>query len=49
LYRIPVRRGAPPPSAEATRSIPEVQEIRIFMHLRTEKNVFAWGQRLGEE
>jgi Lrp/AsnC family transcriptional regulator, regulator for asnA, asnC and gidA len=31
------------------RSIPEVREIEIFMHLRTEKNVFAWGQRLGEE
>jgi Lrp/AsnC family transcriptional regulator for asnA, asnC and gidA len=31
------------------RSIPQVLDIQIFMHLRTEKNVFAWGQRLGEE
>src|ERR1700759_4931594 len=31
------------------RSIPEVREIQTFMHLRTEKNVFAWGQRLTEE
>jgi Lrp/AsnC family transcriptional regulator for asnA, asnC and gidA len=31
------------------RSIPEVREIQTLMHLRTEKNVFAWGQRLPEE
>jgi Lrp/AsnC family transcriptional regulator, regulator for asnA, asnC and gidA len=31
------------------RSIPEVREMQTFMHLRTEKNVFAWGQRLSEE
>jgi Lrp/AsnC family transcriptional regulator, regulator for asnA, asnC and gidA len=30
------------------RSIPEVRELETFMHLRTEKNVFAWGQRLTE-
>ena len=31
------------------RSIMEVREMETFMHLRTEKNVFAWGQRLAEE
>jgi Lrp/AsnC family transcriptional regulator for asnA, asnC and gidA len=31
------------------RSMEEVREMQTFMHLRTEKNVFAWGQRLGEE
>ena len=31
------------------RSIREVRELETFMHLRTEKNVFAWGQRLTEE
>jgi len=31
------------------RSIAEVRELQTFMHLRTEKNVFAWGQRLPEE
>jgi Lrp/AsnC family transcriptional regulator for asnA, asnC and gidA len=31
------------------RSIAEVREMETFMHLRTEKNVFAWGQRLAEE
>jgi Lrp/AsnC family transcriptional regulator, regulator for asnA, asnC and gidA len=31
------------------RSIAEVREMQTIMHLRTEKNVFAWGQRLGEE
>ena len=31
------------------RSIEEVREMQTFMHLRTEKNVFAWGQRLAEE
>jgi Lrp/AsnC family transcriptional regulator for asnA, asnC and gidA len=31
------------------RSIAEVREMETFMHLRTEKNVFAWGQRLTEE
>lgn len=30
------------------RAIPEVREQETFMHLRTEKNVFAWGQRLTE-
>lgn len=30
------------------RSIAEVREIETLMHLRTEKNVFAWGQRLAE-
>lgn len=28
------------------RAIDEVRETETFMHLRTEKNVFAWGQRL---
>ncbi|HEX4008377.1 MAG TPA: Lrp/AsnC family transcriptional regulator [Solirubrobacteraceae bacterium] len=28
------------------RSIEGVRETETFMHLRTEKNVFAWGQRL---
>ena len=28
------------------RSIDGVQETETFMHLHTEKNVFAWGQRL---
>jgi Lrp/AsnC family transcriptional regulator for asnA, asnC and gidA len=31
------------------RSIEKVRELRVFMHLRTEKNVFAWGQRPSEE
>jgi Lrp/AsnC family transcriptional regulator, regulator for asnA, asnC and gidA len=31
------------------RTIAEVRELQILMHLRTEKNVFAWGQRLAEE
>jgi Lrp/AsnC family transcriptional regulator for asnA, asnC and gidA len=31
------------------RAMPEVREQQTFMHLRTEKNVFAWGQRLIEE
>jgi Lrp/AsnC family transcriptional regulator for asnA, asnC and gidA len=31
------------------RSIPEVRELETCVHLRTEKNVFAWGQRLTEE
>jgi Lrp/AsnC family transcriptional regulator for asnA, asnC and gidA len=31
------------------RSIPAVREMETFMHLRTEKNVFAWGQRLAQE
>ena len=34
---------------EDIRTIPEVGEMQILMHLRTEKNVFAWGQRLTEE
>jgi Lrp/AsnC family transcriptional regulator, regulator for asnA, asnC and gidA len=28
------------------RTIDAVGEIQVLMHLRTEKNVFAWGQRL---
>lgn len=28
------------------RSVPGVRETETFMHLRTEKNVFAWGRRL---
>jgi Lrp/AsnC family transcriptional regulator, regulator for asnA, asnC and gidA len=28
------------------RSIEAVRETETFMHLRTEKNVFAWGRRL---
>jgi Lrp/AsnC family transcriptional regulator, regulator for asnA, asnC and gidA len=32
--------------AEQIRSKPEVRETETFMHLHTEKNVFAWGQRL---
>lgn len=31
------------------RSIPQVRELETFMHLRTEKNVFAWGQRLTDQ
>ncbi len=31
---------------EQVRSIDEVRETETFIHLRTEKNVFAWGQRL---
>ena len=31
------------------RAMPSVRELETFMHLRTEKNVFAWGQRLTEE
>jgi Lrp/AsnC family transcriptional regulator for asnA, asnC and gidA len=31
------------------RTLSELREVQTFMHLRTEKNVFAWGQRLGEE
>jgi Lrp/AsnC family transcriptional regulator for asnA, asnC and gidA len=31
------------------RAMEEVREMQTFMHLRTEKNVFAWGQRLEEE
>jgi hypothetical protein len=31
------------------RTIAEVREMQILMHLRTEKNVFAWGQRPSEE
>lgn len=34
---------------EEIRSIAEVHQIETLMHLRTEKNVFAWGQRLKEE
>jgi Lrp/AsnC family transcriptional regulator for asnA, asnC and gidA len=26
------------------RSIPQVRDVETFMHLRTEKNVFAWGR-----
>jgi Lrp/AsnC family transcriptional regulator, regulator for asnA, asnC and gidA len=33
---------------EQVRSIPEVRETETFMHLRTEKNVFAWGQRFSK-
>jgi Lrp/AsnC family transcriptional regulator, regulator for asnA, asnC and gidA len=32
--------------AEQIRSKPEVRETETFMHLHTEKNFFAWGQRL---
>ncbi|MGI8713311.1 MAG: Lrp/AsnC family transcriptional regulator [Solirubrobacteraceae bacterium] len=28
------------------RSVDGVRETQTFMHLRTEKNVFAWGRRL---
>ncbi|HEX3688050.1 MAG TPA: Lrp/AsnC family transcriptional regulator [Solirubrobacteraceae bacterium] len=31
------------------RTIAEVREIATFMHLRTEKNVFAWGRHLAEQ
>jgi Lrp/AsnC family transcriptional regulator for asnA, asnC and gidA len=34
---------------EEIRSLPQVQQLETLMHLRTEKNVFAWGQRLTEE
>jgi Lrp/AsnC family transcriptional regulator for asnA, asnC and gidA len=30
---------------ESVRSIDEVRETETFMHLRTEKNVFAWGRQ----
>jgi Lrp/AsnC family transcriptional regulator for asnA, asnC and gidA len=30
------------------RSIDGVRETETFMHLRTEKNVFAWGRRIAE-
>jgi Lrp/AsnC family transcriptional regulator, regulator for asnA, asnC and gidA len=33
---------------EQVRSIPAVRETETFMHLRTEKNVFAWGQRFSK-
>jgi Lrp/AsnC family transcriptional regulator, regulator for asnA, asnC and gidA len=29
---------------ESVRAIEEVRETETFVHLRTEKNVFAWGQ-----
>jgi len=28
------------------RAIPGVRETETFIHLHTEKNVFAWGRRL---
>jgi DNA-binding Lrp family transcriptional regulator len=31
------------------RSIDGVRETETFMHLRTEKNVFAWGRRLTDQ
>jgi len=31
------------------RSVAGVRETETFMHLRTEKNVFAWGRRLTGE
>ena len=31
---------------EQIRSIDGVRDTETFMHLHTEKNVFAWGQRL---
>jgi Lrp/AsnC family transcriptional regulator for asnA, asnC and gidA len=31
---------------ESVRAIDEVRETETFMHLRTEKNVFAWGWKL---
>jgi Lrp/AsnC family transcriptional regulator, regulator for asnA, asnC and gidA len=34
---------------EDIRTIAEVRELHTFMHLRTEKNVFAWGQRPTEQ
>jgi Lrp/AsnC family transcriptional regulator, regulator for asnA, asnC and gidA len=34
---------------DGIRTIAEVREIDTLMHLRTEKNVFAWGQRLTEQ
>ena len=32
--------------SEQIRSITAVSQTETFMHLHTEKNVFAWGQRL---
>jgi hypothetical protein len=57
LYRIPGRRvrrwrgcrGVLGVLNDDIRTIGDVREMETFMHLRTEKNVFAWGQRLGEE
>src|ERR1700753_3410888 len=43
------RLGCPPEEEllgvlnDDIRSIAEVREMETFMHLRTEKNVFAWG------
>ena len=34
---------------EDIRTIADIREMEILMHLRTEKNVFAWGQRPSEE
>jgi hypothetical protein len=31
------------------RPVDGVRETQVLMHLRTEKNVFAWGQRPSEE
>jgi Lrp/AsnC family transcriptional regulator for asnA, asnC and gidA len=33
---------------DSIRAIEGVRETETFMHLRTEKNVFAWGRRLTE-
>jgi Lrp/AsnC family transcriptional regulator, regulator for asnA, asnC and gidA len=32
--------------SEQIRSLPEVRETESFVHLHTEKNVFAWGEQL---
>ncbi|HWF56404.1 MAG TPA: Lrp/AsnC family transcriptional regulator [Solirubrobacteraceae bacterium] len=34
---------------ESVRAIDEVRETETFMHLRTEKNVFAWGRKLANQ
>jgi Lrp/AsnC family transcriptional regulator for asnA, asnC and gidA len=34
---------------ERVRAIDQVRETETFMHLRTEKNVFAWGRKLASQ
>jgi Lrp/AsnC family transcriptional regulator for asnA, asnC and gidA len=34
---------------ESVRAIDQVRETETFMHLRTEKNVFAWGRKLASQ
>jgi Lrp/AsnC family transcriptional regulator for asnA, asnC and gidA len=34
--------------SDGIRSVEGVRETETFVHLRTEKNVYLWGRRLGE-